>query len=919
MSRLNEYNPEFGVVFDEIDDAINAALGISGGGGASPKPDAPAKAPLGQALPAGAKPAGAGRFLDNDGIQWYAQSDGTYKPGYAASAAEQQQYGIGPKSGGGGGSAGAKTGGTGGTTYAPKAPVNYAEKNVQDKLSTNANLPGYAQKDALLAGGGKALGNNVIVMPNHDKYSLEAGTGLFRALGQASTADLRAVGSQMMAQSTANRTGGGGTSPVGLPSGTPSSVTDPNARAFTTAPLSGPTYGPPVTPGAPDTRTQSLGPVLNQIAVHNPSNGFNGFINKEEGQRAPFSQGVSPANGSNQILFSQGAHGFTQDENPFGQVSYTTPTTFDTKTGFNDQGFAVPTTFGVTYGTPNYSPDPFGTAGSNTVPLTMAGSNVSFMRPDGSTTGFVRDAMPASNIGLATGRDFSGLNPAAQAAAQFAMLDRQMGGALSNSYRTGEDPNIYGGYGGDFSVADRGFAGGGRVAVRPFTGPVTNPKSMVTPEPMTLIGNYTGHKYALMGEDNADPGNVPNHELLRFSGPQNSNLNITPLEPFAGGGSIQAGPMMGFPMTLQERGQAWQQYMQQVQQRMAREGTLGQSRAFAGGGTIQANSGEPIPTSDAGGPITNPTDPGQQVPPPTGTPNNPDPFPTPTPTTPPEPTAPIPGSQGPVAQYNGPAYTPDPNVLAPWTEAQRQLQIQDAARDAYMYRWKTAGLSGPKAIDVIQGDVPQGELPPSMYYDPSGQVNRVIGEIVGAQSNLQRLGGAEDMLPVEQRATYLGHALDDTQRIRDLELSLVSAGAHTGIDQGAQSAYQAGLEAAQNGLQNLQASGGATPQQLAEAQKAIDFWANLINNPTGGIVTPGSGAGQAQIIQAQIDALKAKLPKDAQGNPIPEADLKTELALLADRKAKNQQRLDLSSQVSNLAKLGVPKLSGPIIPVAHAA
>ena len=31
MSRLNDYNPDFGIVFDEVDDLINSIPGGSGG------------------------------------------------------------------------------------------------------------------------------------------------------------------------------------------------------------------------------------------------------------------------------------------------------------------------------------------------------------------------------------------------------------------------------------------------------------------------------------------------------------------------------------------------------------------------------------------------------------------------------------------------------------------------------------------------------------------------------------------------------------------------------------------------------------------------------------------------------------------------------------------------------------------------
>ncbi len=100
MGIWAEYDPRSGVVYDEIDDAINAALGLSGGG-APPPPKAQTGA---AAPPAGSKIQGNGA-IDLNGYQWHNGSNG-WEQGYMASAAAQKAAGIGPSAGTGG----AKTG-----------------------------------------------------------------------------------------------------------------------------------------------------------------------------------------------------------------------------------------------------------------------------------------------------------------------------------------------------------------------------------------------------------------------------------------------------------------------------------------------------------------------------------------------------------------------------------------------------------------------------------------------------------------------------------------------------------------------------------------------------------------------------------------------------------------------------------------
>ncbi len=926
MSRLNEYNPEFGVVFDEIDDAINAALGNAGappGGGGAPKPPAGGlpNFPEGTKFPAGA----TNRGIAPNGLWYEKQSDGSVKEGYPASQADRAAVGAGPVS-----SYTPRTGTTGG------ANTNYAEKSLQDKIATLTGLPGVATKEGLLSQGARALGGNYLVLPNGDKYSLRNdGTGLYGAFGRVSATEARQLASQQMAANVSgNRT-------------PEASNLTPEARPY--AGLGGlnglggtlEARNGPVIAGLDNFRQPGIGiPSEGRQNISGVERGLNTMTAGRQGSLTQFP--VAPGfrregDVGNSINFASGntATGTLEPQMTFAPTSVNVPGTYvygQGNTGAANAAYSVP--FNI------------GTGGAGL--MNIGGTNVQLNSADrGTGYGYALNAMPASSVFAATGRNPSE-DPASQAAqtlmlnsalAQFgggpgalAMINAANGNQFSgyhagtgNGFFSGNGGSGQGTYwagynpddllgGGGTTTGGAGFgpdgpqyyAGGGRVAVLPLGSPATRyaaggmmlngpmmggPKSMVTNGPKYLIDAKTGRVEAVMGEDNADRGTAPNREMLRFSGPNNSMLKITPLEPprFATGGDIvTSGGTGGLPN--------WQT-LSSAEADITGGGGLG-GGGFGGGGASAPIDNTPPATP----PAPNPTNPS-----------------TPAPVVPPEP---VPGSQPlPPSIPNIDVY--DPNILQPWQQAAQQLAQQQHLRDVIDEpRRRAAGMIANSAtgLPVLQGDVPEGQLGPGMYYDPSGQVNRVISDILGTQANLKDLGPIEDMTPVQQRATYLGNALDDLQRIRDLEIAMVAADAGVGLDTQGGIDIQAGLQAAQQGYQNLlnSAGGGSVdPGKLKAAQDNIDYWTNLANKGgTGGynITTPSSSSGRAAIIQAQIDALKARLPAGAN-----EADLKTELAQLNDQLSRNQKRINLTQQVANLAKVGVPRLNGPIIPVNTAA
>ncbi len=129
MGIWAEYDPRSGVVYDEIDDAINAALGATGGGAPPPaKPQTGAAGP-----PPGSKIQGNGA-IDPNGYQWHNGSNG-WEQGYMASPAAQKAAGIGPSAGSGG----AKTGT--GNTFTPFPTSTERRAGEQAAQGLSSTLP----------------------------------------------------------------------------------------------------------------------------------------------------------------------------------------------------------------------------------------------------------------------------------------------------------------------------------------------------------------------------------------------------------------------------------------------------------------------------------------------------------------------------------------------------------------------------------------------------------------------------------------------------------------------------------------------------------------------------------------------------------------------------------------------------------
>jgi len=208
-----------------------------------------------------------------------------------------------------------------------------------------------------------------------------------------------------------------------------------------------------------------------------------------------------------------------------------------------------------------------------------------------------------------------------------------------------------------------------------------------------------------------------------------------------------------------------------------------------------------------------------------------------------------------------------------------------------------------------------------MFYDPSGQVNKIISDITGAQSDLRSLGPAEDITPTMENVANIGTALDDLQRIRQLEDARVAAEASGDVP----SASNPMLETWRQDLIRLSGELGtalspgsevSNPEYINDLRQAIRDVENRIRDAENAVLNSGD---KVSIIDAQMAAIRARLPRDAEGNYMSEELLRTELARENEKIARNDRRIGLTQQVSNLAKIGVPKLNGPIRPVVPAA
>lgn len=938
MGFWNEYNPATGIVFDAIDDAINAALGPTAGGGGAPPPP-PGKTGA-DAPPPGSKMQGPNNAIDNNGYTWHLGANG-WEQGYIASAAAQREAGIGPS---------ARAGGTsgGGTN------VNYQQQGVDNKTAIQqsqgamASLPPrafeYAPGRAYWQPAGSLAGSVLQKDPS---------TGLWVTSGfPVSSADKAAVMQGIRAEIAAGRWNG--TAPVA--GGTPTTTTSSQS------PYAGLAGAPGTLTNASGVNIAGLDP-FRQSGIGIPQEGRRtltdyGLNTMQAGRQGsltqfPVAPGFrGPGETGNAIQFANGSYGARtlEPQMVFAPAVASVPDTYVRGQGnVNDANRAYDVPFNI------------GSGGAGL--LNIAGNNVQLQSADkGTGYGYALNAMPSSSVFALTGRNGSE-DPALQAVQQLqlqaainqyglgalmatnpnqfggyhagtgndpfsgngGMAQGQFWGGYSpdpeGGYRTSDGAYIFGGGGGDVpfgSMATGGrviydpfvrMAGGGSVASHPLAGMSGGPKQLVTNEPIlgvSLPALQRGRivPRLLVGEDNADRGYAPNKELLSFG---NGQMRVTPLQPpvrMADGGTVTSAPAL-FRNNI----------TQQIQE-------------FPNGIDPEAAGMWDPYTPPASDPTPPPPVQWAPTPPPPNAPNGPEETPGANQPTDPNVIPIDPGgiyaptnSTTPPPPPPEPAYDPfNPNILAPYQSAINTLDLQDARRNQYQYRRAAGNLGREQGRTVLNGGVPGTDAGAGMFWDMRPQVTNAVNEILGNQSALRSLGPNEDVTSAWQNVSDIGNNLSDIQRIRDLQDARVAvqAGGNvpsltgTSLDVPALLNTMSELEhelqvvnANGNSPSSLAAFNYGSLQELQNAYAQAQHAYNQALNTTQAIST--ETGDKTAVIDAQIAALQARLPPGAN-----EASLRTKLAQYQDQIAKQKKRTDLSSVIQNLSKAGVPSLTAPI-------
>lgn len=357
MSRLNEYNPDFGVVFeDEWDKWRDKYLGGGGGGG------------------------------------------GTKPP----------------------------------TTTPTTPPTSFSQQALQDKTQTYSQAPGFFTTAQLAAvPGARQTNANTIITGQGEKYSLQAGTGLWQAFGTANQADRQQyLGAAPLAGSTptttpsttpsASATQGAaglrqyaGLSGLAGTGGTLTSEQTPQLPSFASSTLAG--YGVP----QQGRQYMYSGEGLNQLGV-NPLGTTNGPVVQAPGQRAPASMGFGAGVNTNMIQFSQRPGGTVEAERQFPSVPVSVPSGYRP----GPSGFSMP--------------DDGGAFRSFAIPINAGPQGTGFAHLTGPTTmqigntGYLTSGMPYNDPFMVYGRQ--GSADAATRAVQMAQLANERNTLMGMGY-----------------------------------------------------------------------------------------------------------------------------------------------------------------------------------------------------------------------------------------------------------------------------------------------------------------------------------------------------------------------------------------------------------------------------------------------------------------------------------------------------
>lgn len=524
MSRLNEYNPIFGVVFEEppkpkwLQDLEEEEAAEKGKGGGA----APPKAPQGSlpGFPPGTVMRGENAGIGPNNLWYYRQPDGSVKEGFAASAEDRRAAGTG----GGTTTSGTKPGGT---------TTNYQQQNIANEraaqLATGKYLeappPGYT----MILNGAKAVGpGGAYAWDNtsnlwYPTFVTKEDRQMALSTPQQGTASGVNPTPQTPALSPVGSAVPGGANLQGF-GGTLTPEQTPQFASFQGS--VNPGYGVP-TEGRQFAYT---GSGLNNLTVNRQGSGANGPVVLGSPLVAPRSLGYGPAVSTNMRTFGSGGPATTPASRQFASVPVSVPGGYMAgSSGYSIQGAAGPAFQAFDLPINATAPSAAGPGGVGLI--TQSGpQNASIRNADGGTTGWSTGGMVYNDPFAVYGRQ--GSTDAATRTVQSAQIMDARNELLAAGYgpqaviaamtapkedeeTTGIDPD-----GGGF----RGYAKGGRVA----TGPLGGGVDQVTNEPIFGIGALTNKKHFVVGEGDANRDGRFDPEVL----------TITPMREYAEGGKV---------------------------------------------------------------------------------------------------------------------------------------------------------------------------------------------------------------------------------------------------------------------------------------------------------------------------------------------------------------------------------------------
>ncbi len=248
-------------------------------------------------------------------------------------------------------------------------------------------------------------------------------------------------------------------------------------------------------------------------------------------------------------------------------------------------------------------------------------------------------------------------------------------------------------------------------------------------------------------------------------------------------------------------------------------------------------------------------------------------------------------------------------TLQPYQDALTRLGVLANQRQADAGRYQAAGLGAPIGIDTLGDNVNPSQLPPGMYFDPSGQIKQRVSDITGLQNTLASLGNpgsVEDItqqeVPLQNMQTLLGNIQSAQQKVDALGQTgdpqqLLAAQAN--LQQQLAKLQQAqGIQTQLGGLGATPDMGGLLGQQSSIQQQLAKLaQAQGIQTQLSGLGATGDPAQMAQQ-EAELNAKLAPLQQYQQ--------LQTELASLP-----NSSSAALKDREQQLHSMADPYMSDP--------